>query len=384
MHILSDRRSMLRTLAAAATLAALAGTGTSAFAQADDEAGSLRHGKLFISSNAPGGNQVLVYARATGAAPTLLGSFATGGTGTGTGLGSQGAVTLSRDGRHLFVVNAGSHTLSTFTFGGGTMALTSVVATNGTTPTSVAEYGGIVYVMNAGGDGNVAGFRNNGGVLTPLADGVRGLSQAGGTAPGQVSISNYGDVLVVAERGTQRLTSYSLAVNGTLSRRAVTTTPGVTPFGHAFTPNDTLVLSEAATSSVSSFRFVDNSRLDAPRVVTAALPNGQGAACWIATTPNGRFAYSANAGPGNVSAFGVARDGRLTLLAAIAGSTGLTTAGTSAGAIDMAIPPDGQQLHVFASRAPHIASFTIAADGALVPLGTVAGMPLGSAGLAAN
>jgi pimeloyl-ACP methyl ester carboxylesterase len=37
----------------------------------------------------------------------------------------------------------------------------------------VAEYGGIVYVMNAGGDGNVAGFRNSGGVLTPLADGVR-------------------------------------------------------------------------------------------------------------------------------------------------------------------------------------------------------------------
>ncbi len=216
-------------------------------------------------------------------------------------------------------------------------------------------------------------------MLTPLVDGIRGLSQAGGTAAAQVSISNYGDVLVVAERATQRLTSYSIAADGTLVRRGVTQTPGVTPFGHAFTPNDTLVLSEAATSSVSSFRFVDNSRIDAPRVVTAALANGQGAACWIATTPNGRFAYSANAGPGNVSAFGVRRDGRLTLLAAIAGSTG-----NNAGAIDMAVSPDGSQLHVFASRAPHISSFAIAADGSLSPLGISTGMPLGSAGLAAN
>lgn len=371
-----NRRMSLRAFA---TLAALSAVAAPSFAQADDESGSLRHGKVFISSNAPSGNQVLVYARATAGVPTLLGSFATGGTGTGAGLGSQGAVTLSRDGRYLFVVNAGSNTLSTFSFGGGTMTLTSVVNTNGTTPTSVAEYGGLVYVMNAGGDGNVAGFRNTAGVLAPLADGVRGLSQAGGTAPGQVSINNYGDVLVVAERATQRLTSYSIGANGTLSRRAVTTTPGVTPFGHAYSNNDTLIVSEAATSSVSSYRFVDNSRFDAPRVVTPALGNGQGAACWIATTPNGRFAFSANAATSNISTFGVARDGRLTLLSAIAGSTG-----PNAGAVDMAVSPDGQQLHVFASRAPQIVSFTISATGGLSALGTSTGMPLGSAGLAAN
>lgn len=376
MTISLNRRITLRAVATIATLATVA---TPSFALADDEAGSLRHGKLFISSNAPSGNQVLVYARATAGTPTLVGTFATGGTGTGAGLGSQGAVTLSRDGRYLFVVNAGSNTLSTFSFGGGTMTLTSVVNTNGTTPTSVAEYGGLVYVMNAGGDGNVAGFRNTGGVLAPLTDGVRGLSQAGGTAPGQVSINNYGDVLVVAERATQRLTSYSIGANGSLSRRATTATPGVTPFGHAYSNNDTLIVSEAATSSVSSYRFVDNSRFDAPRVVTPALGNGQGAACWIATTPNGRLAFSANAATSNVSAFGVARDGRLTLLSAVAGSTGL-----NAGAVDMAVSPDGQQLHVFASRAPQIVSFTISAHGDLSPLGNSTGMPLGSAGLAAN
>jgi 6-phosphogluconolactonase (cycloisomerase 2 family) len=379
MNLNLNRRTTFRTAAAAAAIAALAGLSAPAFAQTDDEGGSLRHGKVFISSNAPSGNQVLVYTRVTGGAPTFLGSYATAGNGTGAGLGSQGAVTLSRDGRYLFVVNAGSNTVSTFTFGGGTMTLTSVVNTNGATPTSVAEYGGLVYVMNAAGDGNVAGFRNNGGVLTPLADGVRGLSQVGGTVPSQVSINHYGDVLVVTERGTNRLTSYSITASGTLSRQAVTASPGAAPFGHAFTPNDTLVVSEAAASSVSSFRFVDNSRFDAPRVVTPALGNGQGAACWIATTPNGRFAFSANAATSNVSSFGVMRDGRLTLLQSAAASTG-----ANAGALDMAVSPDGQQLHVFASRTPQIVSFTISASGGLTALGASAGMPLGSAGMAAN
>jgi 6-phosphogluconolactonase (cycloisomerase 2 family) len=138
-------------------------------------------------------------------------------------------------------------------------------------------------------------------------------------------------------------------------------------------------VSEAATSSVSSYRFVDNSRFDAPRLVTSALGNGQGAACWIATTPNGRFAFSANAGTSNISTFGVARDGRLSLLSAIAASTG-----SNAGAVDMAVSPDGQQLHVFASRAPQIVSFTIAPNGGLTSRGNSPGMPLGSAGLAAN
>ena len=81
----------------------------------------------------------------------------------------------------------------------------------------------------------------------------------------------------------------------------------------------------------------------------------------------------------SVSRFGVARDGSLNLLAAQAGLTG-----ANAGAIDMAVTPDGQQLNVFASRALQIVSFAIATDGSLAPLGAVSGLPLGSAGLAAN
>jgi 6-phosphogluconolactonase (cycloisomerase 2 family) len=365
-------------LCLAAITLAVAGFAAPVFAQ-DDLAGTLRAGKLFISSNALAGNQLFVYARSSNAAPTLLTTLATGGTGTGAGLGSQGAVTLSRNGQHLFVVNAGSNTVSTFTFGGGTMTLTSVVASGGTTPTSVTESNGIVYVLNAGGNGNLAGFVNNGGTLTALPGALYGLSQDGGTAPAQVSFSNYGNVLVVSERSTNRLTSYSVLAGGTLARRGVTASPGVTPFGFAFTPNDTLIVSEAVTSSVSSYRFVDDSRIDAPAVVTPALANGQGAACWIAVTPNGHYAYSANTASSNVSAFAVARNGRLSLLASAAGLTG-----ANASAVDMSVSVDGQQLYVFAPRTPQIVSFTIAANGLLTPLGITTGMPGSMAGLASN
>ena len=48
-------------------------------------------------------------------------------------------MTLSQDGRFLFVVNAGSNSISTFAFGGSGLVLKSVVDSGGLTPTSVTE-----------------------------------------------------------------------------------------------------------------------------------------------------------------------------------------------------------------------------------------------------
>jgi 6-phosphogluconolactonase (cycloisomerase 2 family) len=251
------------------------------------------------------------------------------------------------------------------------------VDSGGLTPTSVTEHNGLVYVLNAGGSGGVAGFRNHGGVLAPVAGATGTLSANSGTAPAQVSFSDDGDLLLVTERNTRKLTSYLVRRDGTLDGKTVTDSSGAVPFGFAFTKRDTLVVSEAAGSSVSSYRF--NDRSAAPIVVTPSLGNGQGAACWIAVTPDGKFAFSANAATSNVSSFAVARSGQLTLMAGAAGSTG-----TGAGAIDMAVSPGGTQLAVFANRGLQIVSFTITPSGALVPLGAVGGMPLGSAGLAAN
>ncbi len=184
-------------------------------------------------------------------------------------------------------------------------------------------------------------------------------------------------MLVVTERTTNRITSYLVNRDGTLAQKTVTASPGAVPFGFAFNKRDTLIVSEAAGSSVSSYRFAERSAV--PTVVTSALRNAQGAACWIAVTPDGKFAFSANAGTSTVSSFGISRRGELSLIAGAAGVTG-----TNAGALDMAVSPHGSQLTVFASRGLQLVSFAIASNGTLVSQGSVGGMPAGSAGLAAN
>ena len=347
------------------------------------ERDSLRHGKIFTSTNSASGNELLVYAQGENGAATYLTRAATNGLGTGAGLGSQGAVALSRNGGYLFVVNAASNTVSTFAFSGAGVILTSVVDSGGLTPTSVTEHDGLVYVLNAGGSGNVAGFRNVKGMLTPVNDGSRPLSAAGGTAPAQVSFSSDGDVLVITERNTNRLTSYEVLPTGSLGTRVVTAAGGITPYGFAFTRRNRIVVSEAAGgaadgSTVSSYRFDERAPV-APVLVSRAVPTTQTAACWIAVTPDGRFAYSANAGSSSISSFSIARSGALTLLQGAAGLTG-----PNAGALDMAVSADGQQLHALAPRSLQIVSFTIGSDGSLAPLGGASGLPAGAAGLAAN
>lgn len=347
------------------------------------QAASLRQGKLFISTNAPAGNEVLVYQRVEGGAATLLTRAATGGTGTGAGLGSQGAVTLSRNGRWLFVVNAGSDSVSTFALAAGGLVLTSVTPSGGSTPTSVAEAGGLVYVLNAGGNGGVAGFRNVKGVLVPIAGATSGLSAAGGTAPAQVGLTSGGEVLLVSERATNLLSSWPLRADGTPGARSSTVSPGATPFGFAITRGDRVVVSEAAGgatdgSSASSYRFDPRAPLQ-PLTVSRAVPTGQTAACWVAATPDGRYAFTSNAGSSSISSFALSRSGALTLVAGVAGITG-----ENAGALDAEVAPDGGSLHVFASRGLQIVSFGVGEDGLLTPWGSVGGMPAGSAGMAAN
>jgi 6-phosphogluconolactonase len=344
----------------------------------------LRSGMVFTSTNDPAGNALLVYARADDGSLVLAARMATGGLGTGVGLGSQGAVTLSRDGAHVFVVNAGDSTVSTFALEGAELVWKSKVSSNGMHPISVTEHDGRVYVLNDGGDGNVAGFRNDHGMLVPLADGMRDLSQAGGTMPAQVGFSIDGDALVVTEKATNRLTSYRVRRDFSLRRQpVVTASPGMTPFGFAFNARNRLIVSEAAggapgASSVSSYRF-SNVDPQVPQVVSAAVPTGQTAACWVAVTPGGRFAYIANTGSSNVSSYHVGPDGSLSLQEAVAGTTGEGSAPA-----DLAVSPDGHHLYVRNGTTGTISSFKVRDDGTLAQRPLTAGLSPTAVGLAAN
>lgn len=367
-----------------ATLGALALAGLGS-AHAQDIASAsdnwLRVGKVFTSTNASS-NEVLVYDQ-TDKGLALIARAATGGQGTGAGLGSQGAVTLSQDGRYLFVVNAQSNTVSTFALHGRQLKLASVVSSAGLNPISVAEHDGLVYVLNAQGNGGVAGFRNIHGTLTPIQGAQGALSVATGAAPAQVSFSSDGDKLVVTEKATNKLTSYRVSGSGLLSAPVITPSSGTTPFGFAVDKHDHLIVSEAFggaanASAVSSYKLTEWSAR--PVLLSASVPTTQTAACWVALTPNGRFAYVTNAGSGSVSSYRVSpQTGKITLQQAAAGIVGQGST-----PIDAAVSSDGQHLYVLGAGSLAITSFEVQSDGALLNASSASGLPHGVVGLAAN
>ena len=170
----------------------------------DEDDDGHRHGRVFTSTNAVAGNELLVFAAAHQGGLGLVARVATQGLGTGTGLGNQGAVTLSGSGRFLFVVNALSNSISTFAIRRKTLVLRSTVDSGGQRPVSVTEHDGLVYVVNAEGAGNVTGFRNLNGILQPVSASTQPLSAAGGTAPAQIGFSTGGEMLLSDRKGHQQ------------------------------------------------------------------------------------------------------------------------------------------------------------------------------------
>src|SRR5438876_4570159 len=72
---------------------------------------------VYTLTNQAAGNAVAVFDRAADGTLTAAGTIATGGTGTGAGLGSQGPSPLAEDGRGLFPVTAASTASSVFVLG---------------------------------------------------------------------------------------------------------------------------------------------------------------------------------------------------------------------------------------------------------------------------
>lgn len=347
----------------------------------DEDDDGHRHGRVFTSTNAVAGNELLVFAAAHQGGLGLVARVATQGLGTGTGLGNQGAVTLSGSGRFLFVVNALSHSISTFAIRRKTLVLRSTVDSGGQRPVSVTEHDGLVYVVNAEGAGNVTGFRNLNGILQPVSASTQPLSAAGGTAPAQIGFSPGGEMLLVTEKATNKLTGYRVRSNGRIDAPVLTLSAGPTPFGFAFDRRGHALVSEAfggaaQASAVSSYGFEDSAPAQPMRISTS-VGTTQTAACWVVITPQGRHAYVTNTGSGTVSSYSVRKSGQIALLRAVAARPGN-------GPIDAAISSDGDKLFVLNAGSNSLVAFKIGRDGELAEAARVAGLPAGSNGLAAN
>src|SRR6266700_5301162 len=195
-------------------------------------------GAVYTLMNLTSGNAVAVFARAADGTLTAAGTVATGGTGTGSGLGSQGALALRDNGRWLFAVNAGSNDVSVFAARGAELTLASRTASGGTLPISVTVHRNLLYVLNAGGDGNISGFSvGTTGGLTPIPGSTRSLSGSN-VGPAEVSFSPDGRRLVVTEKNTSLLDVYAVDANGAAGARTSFTSAGGTPFGFAFGQHD--------------------------------------------------------------------------------------------------------------------------------------------------
>ncbi|MFN2637157.1 MAG: lactonase family protein [Gemmatimonadaceae bacterium] len=342
--------------------------------QADRSDGAGSSGNIYTLTNQSAGNAVAIFRQEHDGSLAAAGTVSTGGLGSGSSLGSQGSLTLSDDGRWLLAVNAGSNDVSVFSVTSRGLSLTDRVSSGGTRPISVTVAGDVVYVLNAGGAGNISGFAlSKKGDLTPIPGSTEPLSGAS-VGPAQVSFSSDGRWLVVTEKNTNKLDVYAVNKRGIAGAPSIQSPggAGTTPFGFAFGRKNELVVSEAATGSASSYVMEKDGDLE---LVTGAAATHQGAPCWVAITKNGRFAYTANAQSGTITGFEIGHRGALAPLDASG-----VTATVNPGAIDIAIGRDSRFLYQLDGT--RISAFRVDANGHLEPIGSIA-KPAGSAGLAA-
>ncbi len=347
----------------------LAGAGAQVNAQAlASSSGGM--GAIYTLTNALTGNEVLAFHRSADGGLTPAGAVASGGAGTGAALGSQGALALSGDRHWLFVVNAGSNSVSSFRVQADGLVLADTALSGGTTPVSLAVRGRLLYVLNQGGTGNISGFWVDAhGKLTQIPESTRPLSSPTAGAA-EIAFSPDGEMLVVSEKGTQTLDTYQVQGHGLVTGPTTHASNGAVPFGFTFTGRDELLVTEAGSNAVSSYD------LDAESLATVSPSlNSQGAApCWIAATPDGRYAYATNAHVGSIAGFSVGREGALTF-------AGLTPT-ASIPLLDIATTQ--RFVYALAGGTHQVLAYRVEPDGSLIALGSVGGLPVTAVGLVAR
>jgi 6-phosphogluconolactonase (cycloisomerase 2 family) len=267
-----------------------------------------RTGAVFVMTNAADKNEIISYAR--DASGNLAGGerFETGGRGSGGSiapLGSQGALTLSQDRTLLFAVNAGSGTVSVFRVRNSRLFLIDRISAAGSEPVAVAQQGSLVYVLDAGGQGSVTGYRlQHDGTLTQIENSTAFLTTfGGGSGAGSLSFSPNGRFLLVTERVANTVDAFPINADGTLGTEV--TTPSLAPeaFAGEFTPSGFAVVAQSS-GSVTSYSLGANG---AYTPISANVPTEGDATCWIIVTPNGKYLFTSNTASANISGFKVNR-----------------------------------------------------------------------------
>jgi 6-phosphogluconolactonase (cycloisomerase 2 family) len=341
-------------------------------------------GQVYVNDNTAPENTIAGFNRhADGSLTPISGSpFPAGGVGTGAGIGSQGALQESADGRYLLAVDAGSNQISVLRVrpdGSLKSVEGSPVFSGGVEPASIAVHGSLVYVANSGKGGtNYTGFRlNGGGRLRAIEESTVTLPE--GSTPGDVLFNSTGTTLVGVRVATSLIDSFAVARNGRLSAAAGSpfTAQGAGPFGSEFRPTNPaqLFVSNAHggenAGTVSAFSVAGDATLTS--IGASPFPDNQTAPCWVEISRDGEYLFTVNTASDSVSSYAITTGGSLGLI----GSTTLHT--PAAGPFDARLAPDGQTLFVVQDRARSIAALAVEGGSLSELASSPAALPEGSA-----
>jgi len=278
-------------------------------------------GMVFVQSNDPEQNSILAFNRAVDGSLTPAGDFRTGGRGGSQTdnpfdpLASQESLVFDRAHKLMIAVNAGSNSVTTFRVRGGRLTNRHTVSSGGDFPSSIAVSGKTVYVLNAGGETNVTGFRMTRRGLKRLSHSTREIGVTNDAvplftdSPPQVGFSPDGKHLLVTTKSANTIEVFGVGHSGRLSAEAVSNKSiGAVPFSFVFDQGGHLLMTEAGKSGVTSYALEDDGTLD---VITPSVESGQQVLCWIARA--GNFFYGTNPGSSTISLYTVDAQGKVTI-----------------------------------------------------------------------
>ena len=375
-------------------------------------------GAVYTQTNSPSGNSVVVFNRFANGKLKKRQSVPTGGKGSTQSVGcgpgcpildSQTAVVVSKSGKLVFAVNAGSDTVTSFRKTPSGLKRVSQVSSGGKMPESLALHGNLLYVLNVATEngtstGNIYGLRiSSSGKLSPVGSSrpLANLAPPDHSAdPRAMDFKPNGKVIVVTElaagfMGTGppgRIDTFVVGSNGKAGPAVAHPTSDALPFGFAFDNRSHVVVSQIRSpagnvdGSISTYKVTDSGGVTPidTKPSSGILP------CWVAVSSDGRYAYLVNTGAGHpapVTRFRVGSTGTLTPLSPPAASRSGEFART-----DAALSRGSTFLYVLAPKvgpgnASHIDEYRRTANGGLKFIGSTqpgANIGIGATGLAAR
>lgn len=337
-------------------------------------------GAVFIMTNNASKNAIVAYTRNADGSLSGRHTFATGGRGSGgvtDPLASQGSLILTQDHSFLLAVNAGSGEISVFRVTGSTLTLIGTTPCGGSEPVAVAQYGPLVYVLNAGGASNVTGFHlTTNGALQSIPSSTAFLS-TGNSGASSIAFSPDGKTLLVTEKLTGNIDAFAVRGSGTLG--PIVETPSVGPglFGVAFAPNGAAITTQTGPAGTTGESAVSSYALTSTGTLTAISSNvatDASATCWHVITPNGKYLYTSNPGSDTISGFTISSTGTLTPV----DGTILATLPTGSTNLDIAVTANGKYLYTIDSGTGSVSALVIQSDGTLLPLTGANGLAAGA------